>query len=280
MKTFANIFIAICMGLLLTSCEDVIELDVPESRPQLVVEGSITNTEGRQRIKLSWSTPYFEESTPPPVVNAQVRLIDNVNRNELLQEEVTGTFFTDISGKIGNSYSITITLEDGRIYRSDPETLFPVTQIDHIKVVREDPEEELDEEGKAGYKVLITAFVPPEERNFYRWKIYVNDTLENKPDDLAFARDDFVNEQVIDVEIFSDYMRQGDSVRVEQMSITESYYDFLSVLFQQTVFTGGLFDPPPAPIDGNIRNLADEQDYALGYFHASAVVQARTKIED
>ena len=279
MKPIAYIFIALFIGSALMSCEDVIELQVPESTAQLVVEGSITNMNQRQRIKLSWSTPYFEESAPPAVQNAQVRLIDDVDRNEVLQEEVSGTFFTDIPGEIGRTYFIEISLDNGKSYRSEAETLFPVSEIDDMKVVREDPEEELDEEGKAGYDILITAYVPPNEANFYRWKVYVNDTLENKPDDLAFARDDFVSEQVVDVEIFSDLMRQGDSVRVEQMSITESYYDFLTVLFQQTVFTGGLFDPPPAPIRGNVRNIADEQDYALGYFHASAVEVAQTKIE-
>ena len=279
MKPTIYIFITLLIGSLITACEDVIELNVPESSPQLVVEGSITNKKDRQRIRLSWSTPYFDESTPPHVQNAQVRLIDDLDRNEVLNEEVPGTFYTDIPGEIGRTYFIEITLDNGKTFRSDAETLFPVSEIEDMKVVREDPEEALDEEGKAGYDILITAYVPPNEANFYRWKVYVNDTLESKPDDLAFARDDFVSEQVVDVEIFSDLMRPGDSVRLEQMSITESYYDFLSILFQQTVFTGGLFDPPPAPIRGNVRNIMDEQDVALGYFHASAVEVARTKIE-
>ncbi len=262
-----------------SACEDVVEIQVPEASPQLVVDGSISNRAGRQEVKLSWSTAYFEESTPPLVQNAQVLLKDDEGREELMQLDEKGTYYTDIPGEVGRSYWLEISLEDGRAYRSMPETLFPVSAINGVQVVREDEEEEPDEEGKFGYSVLLTSYQPLDEVNFYRWKVYVNDTLESKADDLSFARDDFVSEQVIDVEIFGDLMRPGDKVRVEQLSITERYYDFLTVLFQQTVFVGGLFDPPPAPIRGNIVNKDDQADFALGYFYAAAIEEGETVIE-
>lgn len=146
-------------------------------------------------------------------------------------------------------------------------------------MIREEEEEEPDEEGKFGYSVLLDADEPEDEVNFYRWKIYVNDTLESMADDLSFARDDFVNEEVRDLEIFAYLMRQGDRVRVEQLSITERYYDFLNVLFQQTVFVEGLFDPPPAPIVGNVISTSEENERALGYFYAAAIEEGETVIE-
>ena len=279
MKSFHIIFSFLLCTPLFFSCEEVVDLKVPETSPQLVVDGSISNRTGLHTVKLSWSTAYFEETDPPAIEDAEVILHDDQGRQEILQHEPGGRYVTETPGVIGNTYWITIRLTDGRAYQSLPEELHPVAPVLGVKVIREDEDEEPDEEGKVGYSVLLDADEPGEEVNFYRWKIYVNDTLESKADDLSFARDDFVNEEVRDVEIFADLMRQGDRVRVEQLSITERYYDFLTVLFQQTVFVGGLFDPPPAPIVGNVVNSKDENVRALGYFYASAIEEGETVIE-
>ena len=272
------LFLILCVPIFF-SCEEVVDLKVPETSPQLVVDGSITNRPGLQVVKLSWSTAYFEETAPPVVEDAQIILRDNQGRSETLRHEPGGRYVTETPGIVGNTYWIEITLSDGRAFQSLPEELFPVAPVKGIKVIREDEEEEPDEEGKVGYSVLLDADEPGDEVNFYRWKVYVNDTLEAKADDLSFARDDFVNEEVRDVEIFADLMRHGDHVRVEQMSITERYYDFLTVLFQQTVFVGGLFDPPPAPIVGNVVSTSEESERALGYFYATAIEEGETVIE-
>ena len=60
-----NILYYILLLCLLTSCEEVIEVDLEESEPRLVVEASIIwfkGTEGTdQVIKLTETTPFYEE---------------------------------------------------------------------------------------------------------------------------------------------------------------------------------------------------------------------------
>ncbi len=267
--------------ILFTSCQDVVEINVPEEAPRLVVEGGITTLPGPQMVKLSYSTQYFETTEPPAVTNAQVILRDDIGREETLVMMNTqpGVYVTNTPGEVGRTYTLDIMLEGGIHYRSDPETLFKVSDITAIDYDIVDLDEEPDEDGTRDYVVLLSAREPQDETNFYRWKVFVNDELVGDPEDLAFARDDFVGEFVIDVEIFQGEMKPGDSVRVQQLSITESYYDFLAVLFEQTAFIGGLFDPPPAPIRGNIRNVDDPNDYGLGYFNASDIDVAEMVIE-
>ena len=271
MKTIFPILLSLLSLIFLSACEDVVELSVPDSPPHLVVEGSITNHRAIQQVKLTWSTPYFDQGTPPPVEDARVELRDDLGNIYAYSPEAKGLYALSLKGEVGRTYRLSIFLPNGQEFHSTPETLLPVSEIQNLKAEVADVEESPDEEGYQEYKVLLTAIEPQDEINFYRWKVYINDTLQNEPDDLAFARDDFVNEQVRDVDIYWDDLRPGDRVCVEQMSITEAYYDFLNILYQQTAFTGGLFDPPPAPIRGNITLASDESIYALGYFNASAV---------
>ncbi len=42
----------------------------------------------------------------------------------------------------------------------------------------------------------------------------------------------------------------------------------------------GLFDTPPEPIRGNIENVTDPEHYALGYFGASEISEARLVIKE
>ncbi len=269
------------LSFLMAGCEDVIEIDVPDEEPRLVVEGSITTLPGPQTVKLTYSTQYFETTLPPPVTDAQVILRDDQGREDQLAmvDTLPGVYYTYIPGEVGKAYTLDIILPDGRQYRSDAELITAVSDITALDYELVDPDEEPEEDGTRDYTLLLSAREPQDERNFYRWKVFINDKLVGDPEDLAFARDDFIGEFVIDVEIFRGEMRPGDSVQVQQLSITESYYDFLAVLFEQTAFIGGLFDPPPAPIRGNIRNVDDPNDYGLGYFNASDIDVAAIVIE-
>ena len=64
-----KIFLILIFIYPLFSCEDVIDVDLNESEPRLVIEASINwfkGTQGNeQSIKLSLSAPFFEENVPP-----------------------------------------------------------------------------------------------------------------------------------------------------------------------------------------------------------------------
>lgn len=60
-------------------------------------------------------------------------------------------------------------------------------------------------------------------------------------------------------------------VNVEQQSLTVGAYRYYRLFQEQTQNTGTLADSPPAPLAGNVRNLADDAENVVGYFSASSV---------
>ena len=71
------------------------------------------------------------------------------------------------------------------------------------------------------------------------------------------------------------YQNQGALIEIRQASQSRAAYRYDKLLQDQSQNTGGLADTPPAPLIGNVRNLADEKDNVSGYFGASSVALVR-----
>lgn len=71
------------------------------------------------------------------------------------------------------------------------------------------------------------------------------------------------------------YQNNPCLVVLEQYSLNANAYRYLKLVNDQSVNTGTLADTPPAPIKGNVMNLADPSEIILGYFTASALAEAR-----
>ena len=84
MKNYIYILV-FAVNFIFYSCTDVIDVDVPVAPPRLVVEASIDwikGTDGsEQTIKLSTSTPYFENLQESPVSGASVKIINDYPRH-------------------------------------------------------------------------------------------------------------------------------------------------------------------------------------------------------
>lgn len=268
------LFIAIT--LFLTSCQEVVELDLPDGDVQLVVDGMITNQPGEKRVRLNTTANYFDNKETPKVTGALVLLYDATGVVDTLIEKEEGIYVTDYVGKINSIYHLYIRTKAGEEYESQPELLQFVPEIDSIYYEFKKETAFQDE----GYYVKIDTYEPIGTGNYYRWKQYVNDTLQAEPFDLLFATDKFVDgNPIIGFEVSTTPLQKGDQFRIEQLSISEGLYDFLTQLSQQTAQVGSLFDSPPAALPGNIVNIANPKIKALGYFSASAVAEKSIAIE-
>ncbi len=266
------VLLAFILGSMLipSGCQEVVELELPEGETRLVVDGTFSNLAGQQQILLSYTSPYFEEARPPAASGAQLIISDQNGIQDSLLEYPgsSGIYYTEKPGQIGNTYTLDIYLDDGRHYRSVPELLYEVSPIDSMYFRENLALHEEDE----GYLILLDSKDPVGIKNFYRWKHFVDGVAQNEPFDLVIGFDEFTDgNSFIGFQINLNPVQLGDSVRAEQWSISESYYDYLFTLRQQTAFIGGLFDPPPASIKGNVVNVDDSDDYALGYFNVSAI---------
>lgn len=277
MKKLSIIFAVLTIGF--TSCTDVVDLDIDEKEDALVVDGRVLTSDSVQTVRLSRTTDYFNPQFPDYEAekNATIRFyeneayignfvfVDSTNRFQILHQAV-----------VGNSYHIEIETESGESFRSEPETIRQVSEVDSIYYKKEKLTDFFD----STYSVYINAQELPGKGDNYQWKTYLNGNYQNQPDDLTFFNDDFVDDEyieealmyVLDQEEFDQRANANNEIEVyiEQLGITNSYYDFLFQLSQQSA-SGGPFAAPPAQIVGNIIKENSDEERALGYFYAADV---------
>ncbi|MFT7453166.1 MAG: hypothetical protein ACI9VN_003903 [Patescibacteria group bacterium] len=261
----------------LTSCQDVIDLEVEGGEVQLVVDGWLTNQNGEKQAILSTTANYFNSSIGPFVENAFVVLNNEQGPIDTFYEKSNGLYVTDFVGEVGETYHIYIRTSSGEEYKSNPELLRSVPLITAINSEFKE-ETTFDDEG---YYMSIDTDEPLGVGDHYRWKQYVNDTYLNEPFDLLYASDEFVDgNPILNFEVtINEPLELGDQYRIQQLSITEEAFEFITQLQTQTAFVGSLFDSPPAALSGNIVNLDSSGKKALGYFGASAVSEKEMVIE-
>jgi hypothetical protein len=241
------------------SCEEVIELDLNEASPRLVVEGWIHNQPGPYKIRLSLTTSYFDTAAPPAVENAMVIISENDSFTDTLNHQAKGIYVTRkiLQGKAGATYRLII-MYQGKIYEAI-STMKPVAAIDTL-TYRYKESTLLNE---AGYFVSIYFQEPPTQGDYYRWIFYRNNKVYRQHDEM-YARDEFVNGNYIIFEFNRHIVQQGDTVRVEMWSVDKAAYDFFRAL-DEVDNSGDLFDTPPGNAKGNISQGA------IGYFGASSI---------
>jgi len=67
-------------------------------------------------------------------------------------------------------------------------------------------------------------------------------------------------------------------VEIRQQALTPGAYQYYRLFEQQTQNTGGLADTPPAPIVGNIRNVANDREPVVGYFSGTSTATVRYRL--
>jgi len=91
-----NYLFIISALIFLTSCEDVIDVNLDNAEPKLVIEASINWLKGtsgnEQTIKLSLTAPYFDETIPP--ANGAIVLVTDQNENTytFIEDGTTGIY--------------------------------------------------------------------------------------------------------------------------------------------------------------------------------------------
>lgn len=275
MKKYA--FYSFLMGLLvLTGCEDVIDVDLDEGESQFVVDGYVTDQPGPYTVTLSKTAAYFTNASTPRISGATVTIADSEGNTELLTETTPGNYVTSsLQGKIGNKYVLTVKVE-GEEFRAETE-IKRIPEIDSLGQTFKDESTGWDE----GFYVLYYGPEFPGPGDYYRFKIYRNDTLMNRPEDLLVRSDEFVEGSYINgPEMNNDPFKPGDKVRVENCSLTQDNYYFYNELFTQ-VNNGGIFANPPANVRTNIVNVnASSKKKAVGYFGGMAIRSKEMIIQD
>lgn len=257
-----------------SSCTDVIEVEVPTAEPRLVIEASIDWQKGTsgnfQRIKLSSSTPFFENLQESPVTGALVKITkDNDGTEFLFQDQNNGNYFTaSFVPVIGQSYTLQVDHE-GETYIAK-ETMTPVVEIDSVF---QSTENGFD---KNALEVNVLFTDPANVPNFYLAKFQRRGDLLPTFFDI---KDEFTDgnqikiiyERIENEDIGEKEFEPGDVIEIDLNGISSPYFDFMRLLIEQSGNSGNVFSTIPGEIKGNCINVTDPDHYPYGYFRLTEV---------
>lgn len=271
------------IAILVTSlaCEDTDDIPFEASSPLIVVEGWLTDQPALQYVRLSSTVKFSSSSGPVSVEDAVVTVYGGSAPIRYIHQG-NGRYQTadSVFGISGRSYYLEVRLSSGDIIISDPEIMPSAPTIDSLgfdSFARQNPTSPQQEE-IIFFPVAFTDD-PAGIDNYYRWKIYRNDSLFNQPEDIFLFSDRFVDgNSQIPQEFISYDFKLNDHARLEIMEISEAAFQFLTELKSQITTIGTNAAVSPAPIQGNLR-YRNSNNQVLGYFGATSINSAQKIVE-
>ncbi len=262
-KTLSQGFGFVLLSMLLTSCVEVVELDLRSIEPQLVIEGKITDDSTQNEVKISLTEDFQQKNEFPAITTAKVNIIDlTTGESEELNQSVAGTYkIMKLKGISGHSYQMKVDY-NGKTYEASSKMPQKVAMQDlkYQEVIR----------FQSAIRMVAVYQDPKEETNYYRWATIGNDNIRSR---AYFVRTDIFNngnriEQVIDSGID---INVGEKITIEMQCIDKPTYDYFFTLARQQGqgLNSGSGTNPPSNITGG----------ALGYFGAYTVEQKVAEIK-
>lgn len=261
MKNFLG-YSAVLIILIFSSCEDVVNVDLDESEPRLVIEASITWIKGsegnRQQIRISKTSAFYDEEIEG-VEDAQISITSENGIEFDFTHQENGLYLNrNFEPVLNAQYELEVLYND-EIYTAS-EVLIPVSKIDYV--------EQSQFGGFSGDEIEVKAYYtdPAETEDYYLFKFRDEDVS------LEFYEDEFTNGNQIFGYYSTEDIKSGDEIEIEIQGISKSYYEYLFILRSQVGSNdGGPFETMPATVKGNIINRTNPDNYPFGYFRLSEV---------
>lgn len=222
--------------VILWSCEEMIEVNLKNENPKVVIESFISNGENLVMVKITKSQEFFNQSNFAPVKNATVQL-ECFSVREKLTEKGGGYYISSrIKGISGRAYTLKITTA-GETFGATVElpNFVPIdTAYFQPGLFRSD-----------SLNIFIGFRDPAKTENYYRIKLYRNGRYA--VNDYYLLTDAFSNGEKIVAPIYYRYFAPGDSVVVELLNLERStwrYFKGMSESIQQGVNSQAPGNPP------------------------------------
>ncbi len=237
----------IISALLFASCTKVIDVDLNDASPMIVVDASVNSydnvlyTDQNVWVKVSWSSSYFENNTPTPIDDASLAVINaNGDRFDLVHNTSGGYYASIPADKRSNEWKLEGLIE-GKEFKSNTQipNYVAIDSILAAKLPFGPP--------KDGLTPIVFFTDIAGEENYYRMKIWINDTLQNK---LYITRDDGFDGKQIAYPFMRLQLKTNDKFRVELLCIDKFSLDYYKVFAMNT--GGGGFSAAPGNPLSNI----------------------------
>jgi hypothetical protein len=257
-----NLSVPVILILILLSaisCTKVININLNDSSPRVIIEGSISDEPSSCFIKLSKSVNYNLPNTFPPITGSLITISDNLGNTATLIETSPGYYQSpSFHGIPGNTYTVTVSI-DGNTYTAVSTMSYPVP-IDTIS-------QELlffgnfGGNGKMKY-VRIQYQDPAGIKNYYRFIEIINGKVS---DAILIDNDVLRDGETIsqDLVMRDSTLKTGDRVTVLLQAIDKEVFTYFAQL-SQTLNDFGQSATPANP-------ASNFSGGALGYFSAYSI---------
>jgi hypothetical protein len=305
MKALLRLEKVLCLlGLIvgMTRCVDRYQPSLSsENVSYLVVDGFMDTNAQSATVKLSRSLGLGVSSSLPVESNAVVSIESDQGDNIILNETEAGIYsLSGIQIQTNQTYHLHIATKDGKQYISNNLVMKSSPAIDSITWK---PQSD-------GITIYVNSHDATNQTHYYKWTysevweysatfFSAFKMVDGKPvvrpydESIYTCWNTRYDDQILitsTTQLSSDVVRnfplvsiaKGSvklsfrySILVEQRALDEAAYNYWQLLEKTTENLGGLFDPLPSQVSGNIFNPDDSSEPVLGYFSAGASSQKR-----
>jgi hypothetical protein len=255
---------------LFIGCEEIIQVDLDNSEPKIVIEATISNNSNDNLVIITRSTDFYNPSEYEPVNGANIVVSDGDGNSYSFMEIESGRYInTELIPQVGITYNMTV--ETGNeVYTAFSAMQEPII-LDSITVVGEKTpfRDELFYEYNAYFQDN------PGQEDYARFKVYINGVMQTG----IFRYDDRLTDgNYIDFNRFffepKEDIVPGDTVTIEMLTIDKITFEYFDTLRRVIASGRGPFGStsPSNPITNWSNN-------ALGYFSAYSMNSKSTIIE-
>lgn len=264
----------VLLFLFLTGCEDVIEVDVPDEPPRLMVDAllrvDISQSFQVVRVRVGLTDSFFGQIPPADLEQITITNLDMVstqaNPNTLiLLQAAPGMYERSASTEFFTSGRLLLQIDfQGERYLARTRYV-PTVPIDNISqgdgTLFDGDETE----------VVVRFSDDAGRRDFYLFDFDFNEYL--------VTEDQFYQGRSFAFSYFyEDGLESGQEVTISIMGVDESFYHYMDQLIEQSGDFQGPFQTPSATVRGNIINVTDIDNidsfdnvdspgnFVLGYF--------------
>jgi hypothetical protein len=274
------------------SCTAPIDINTRDSELVIVIYGCLTDENRHQLVRVTSSSPYFDDKENGLVSDASVRIKDSEgNEYEMLYGE-NGYYFSEsrFAVRPGITYHLRVDVDYDR--DGTPETYEAATTIPPMLTMDSIAVKPISIMGFRHYSLNVFVQDPPETKDFYLFRFFINDSLSNNQiSNYIVTDDEFFNGSYLEntVYYFEDitdenvveknrdnnnvYMvSPGDRIRLQVLSIEEGYYKFINECSSEMRGENPMFGGPPSNISTNLTNGA------IGYFTGYCIYEMTTVV--
>lgn len=290
-----NLFAVFLLLALSFSCTAPIDISTRNSEPVIVIYGYITDEYKTQHIRITGSSPYFDENTNRSITDAEVRVTTSAGEEYPFVSEKMGYYISQkrFAGVPGVTYTLSVEVDfdgDGETELYEAETtLLPVVPVDSVDIKM------IDIMMYRHFALNFYMQEPAETENYYLFKFFINDSISNdKISDLITSDDrtyngeyvtgatityfeDATDEDVLEKNKDEDdvYMAvPGDRIRIQILNIEKGYYHFINQCISEKYGENPFFGGPPSNITTNFSNGA------IGYFTGYCVQEHKVVVPE